>query len=124
MIAFVFDVIAARTRPTSSISVSGSMSTNTGVAPTRATEPAVAKNEKVGDDDFIARTDAERHQRHEQRVGAGRYGDRVRDPDGRRNLGFQLLDFRSQNELLRIADARDRGQNVLANRRVLKPEIE
>ena len=69
-------------------------------------------------------TDAERHQRHEQRVRAGRYGGRVRDPDGRRNLGFQLLDFRSQNELLRIADARHRGQNVLANRRVLKPEIE
>ena len=39
-------------------------------------------------------------------------------------IGFQLLDFRSQNELLRIADACHRGQDVLANRRVLKPEIE
>ena len=48
MIARVRGVIAARTRSMSSISVSGSTSTNTGLAPTRATEPAVAKNENVG----------------------------------------------------------------------------
>ena len=41
-------VIAARMAPAVTISVTGSTSTNTGVAPSRATDPAVAKNENVG----------------------------------------------------------------------------
>jgi hypothetical protein len=66
------------------------MSTNTGVAPTRDTEPAVAKNEKVGTmTSFL--TDAERHQRHEQRVRAGRYGDRAGTPMAAA-IRFQPLD--------------------------------
>ena len=48
MIALVRAVIAARTAAGSMLNVTGSMSTSTGVAPTRDDAPAVAKNEKVG----------------------------------------------------------------------------
>ena len=41
-------VIARRTASTSRLKPTGSMSTSTGVAPVRLTQPAVAKNEKVG----------------------------------------------------------------------------
>jgi hypothetical protein len=46
--ARVRGVIAARTRSASSISVWSSTSTKIGVAPTRDTQPAVAKKENVG----------------------------------------------------------------------------
>jgi hypothetical protein len=45
MIALVRGVMAASIREGSRLYVSGSMSTKTGVAPVRQTEPAVAKNE-------------------------------------------------------------------------------
>ena len=45
MIAFVAGVQAASTIDTSRLNVAGSMSTNTGRAPSRAIDPAVAKNE-------------------------------------------------------------------------------
>ena len=45
MIAFVLGVTAAATAVTSRLKVAGSMSTSTGVAPTRTIDPAVAKNE-------------------------------------------------------------------------------
>ena len=48
MIAFVRGPITAATSSARIINVSGSTSTKTGRAPTRATEPAVAKNENVG----------------------------------------------------------------------------
>ena len=44
MTAFVFGPIAAATASGEMLNVSGSMSTNTGVAPTLCTVPAVAKN--------------------------------------------------------------------------------
>ena len=76
-------------------------------------------------DHFVARTDAERHQRDEQRIGPrGDRRRRARPDDGRLPLAFQPFHLRSHNELLRIADARDRGQDLLAYRRVLEPEIE
>src|SRR5687768_5486894 len=46
--AFVRGVRARATAAGSTLKVSGSISTNTGVAPTRLTQPAVAKNENVG----------------------------------------------------------------------------
>jgi hypothetical protein len=45
--AFVLAVIAATAADASMLYVTGSMSTNTGVAPSRAITPAVAKNEYV-----------------------------------------------------------------------------
>ena len=48
MIALVRGVIAAIVASTSMLNVPGSMSTSTGFAPTRTTQPAVAKNEYVG----------------------------------------------------------------------------
>ena len=45
MIAFVRGVIAAATACGSRLKLTGSMSTSTGRAPTRAIVPAVAKNE-------------------------------------------------------------------------------
>jgi len=48
MIARVRGEIARATAAESRLNVTGSMSTNTGVAPTRCTDPAVAKNENVG----------------------------------------------------------------------------
>ena len=47
MMARVRDVTARRTAAGSMLKVTGSMSTKTGVAPTRAIDPAVAKNENV-----------------------------------------------------------------------------
>ena len=47
MIARVRGVIAASAASGLMLNVSGSMSTSTGVAPSRATQPAVAKNEYV-----------------------------------------------------------------------------
>ena len=47
MIAFVRGVIAAAACAGSMLKVAGSMSTSTGVAPTRTIAPAVAKNENV-----------------------------------------------------------------------------
>jgi hypothetical protein len=44
MIARVRDVIAPSIRAGSRLKVTGSISTNTGLAPTRAIDPAVAKN--------------------------------------------------------------------------------
>ncbi len=45
MIALVRGVIAAIAAAASMLNVSGSQSTSTGLAPTRTTQPAVAKNE-------------------------------------------------------------------------------
>ena len=45
MIAFVFGVIAAAMASPVAFSVAGSTSTSTGRAPSRHTQPAVAKNE-------------------------------------------------------------------------------
>ena len=68
-IARVRGVMARAIASGSALNVTGSISTNTGVAPTRLTHPAVAKNENVGRDDFVAWTDPERHQHRQQCIG-------------------------------------------------------
>ena len=47
-----------------------------------------------------------------------------RDAHERRQLALQRLDFRTHNELLRVADSIDGRADVAANRRVLELEIE
>ncbi len=75
-------------------------------------------------DDLVARADVERHQRDEQRVGAGRDA----DSEGRlrvgRDLFFELRDVRSENEALRVADLADGRFDLGAQRRVLPFQIQ
>ena len=124
IIALVFDVIADATALASMLNVARSMSTNTGRAPSLAMEPAVAKNEKGVVTTSSPGADAQRHQRRKKRVGARRHADRVRDAEKRFELALQAFDLGTQNELLRIADARDRRKHVAAQRRELRFEVE
>ena len=68
-------MIAASTACGSRQKYVGSMSTNTGVAPVRATELAVAANVNDGHDDLVARADAGGEQAEVQPGGAGVDGD-------------------------------------------------
>ena len=61
----------------SMLNVPGSMSTSTGRAPTRTIDAGGREERIRRGHDLVARTDAERHQRQQQRVGARRHGDRV-----------------------------------------------
>ena len=54
----------------SMLNETGSISTNTGVAPRRHTELTVAKNVKARDDHFVARADAQRVQGKHKGIGA------------------------------------------------------
>ncbi len=87
----------------------------------RRAEPADAagrREERIRRrDDFVARADAERHQRDEQRVGARRDGDRVLGLEERRQLALERVDFRAQDEPLAVADARERREELVADRR-------
>ena len=75
MIALVRGVIAAIAAAVSMLNVPGSISTSTGLAPTR-THAAGGGEERIGRrDHLVARADVERHQRREHRVGAGRQAD-------------------------------------------------
>jgi hypothetical protein len=85
------------------------MSTSTGVAPTRTT--------------LVARTDIERHQRDQERVGARRDADPIRHTDARRQLTLEALGFRAENESLAVAHPGDGGKDLIAQRRVLGLEV-
>ena len=87
-------------------------------------QPAVAKNENVLVIDLVARADAERHQRRQQRVGARRDGDGVRDAEVGGELRSSASTSGPHDEPLAVADARDRGEDLVAQRPVLRLEIE
>ena len=124
MTARVRDVSAVRTPSGSMLNVPGRMSTNTGVAPTLLIQPAVAKNEYVVVTTSSPRTDAERHQHGEERIGAGRNGYRVARLQRAAEFGLELLDLGAEDEPLAIADAFDGGEQLAAKRPVLRLEIE
>ncbi len=63
------------------------MSTKTGFAPSERDHFGRREERERHGDDFVARTDVERHQRHQQRVGAAGHTDAVFGPD----VGCQLL---------------------------------
>jgi hypothetical protein len=86
--------------------------------------PCRRKEGKRGRDHFIAWSDAQGHERHENGVSAGRHPDRVRDPESRGHFGLQLFHLRAHHELLGIADARHRRQHFVADGRILKLKIE
>ncbi len=100
------------------------MSTNTGRAPSLAMDPAVAKNENGVVTTSSPAPISERHQRRKKRVGARRHAYGVRNSEKRFELALQAFDLGTQNELLRIADARDRLEHVAAQRRELCFEVE
>ena len=77
-----------------------------------------------GGDDFVAAADAERHQDREQRVGAGRHRMACRRLERAAELGLELLDLGPEDEPLAVADALDGGEQLAAERPVLRLEIE
>ena len=122
--ALVRGVIAARTEAASTIDVTGSTSTKTGVAPSRATDPAVAKNENVG---VMTSSPGPIPSAISATTSASVPDDTPTawaTPSARASLGFQLLHFRTHNELLRVAHARDRREHVGADGGILRLEIE
>ena len=122
--ARVRGVTARATAAGSRLKVAGSMSTNTGVAPSRLTVPAVAKNEYVERDHLVAGPDAERHQRGQQGVGPRRQADGVRHLEPVGQLVFEGLDFGTEDEALAVGDAGQRVQDLPANRAVLCLQVE
>ena len=100
------------------------MSTSRGVAPSRAMQPAVAKNEYVLVMTSSPGADAERHHRDEQRVGSRRDADGVGDAERIGQLALERLDLGPLDEPLAVADASDRRQHLVADRPVLRLEIE
>ena len=75
-------------------------------------------------DDLVAGTDAERHQRDEQRVGARRQADGVRDAEVGRHLALERLDLGAADEPLAVGDPRHRGEDFVADRPVLRLQIQ
>ena len=90
----------------------------------RDTAPAVAKNEYRTGDDLIARPHPERHERDEQRVGAGADADGVRHAEQLRHLVLEGFDLRAHDEALAVADAHDRREHLVADARELRLEVE
>ena len=75
-------------------------------------------------DHFVAGTDAQRHHRDEERVGARRHADGIGDFQRFRQLTFERLDLRPLYETLTVADTSDRVEYLLTDRTVLSLEIE
>ena len=74
-----------------------------------AGDDAGGREERVGrQHDLIARPDAERHQRHQQRIGARRQRQRVLAAEVGLELAFEVLDFGAEDVLTAADDADDR----------------
>ena len=124
MIAFVFGVRADATAPASILNVAGSMSTNTGRAPSLAIEPAVAKNENGVVTTSSPGPTSSAIKRSKQRIGARRNANGVRNSKKRFELALQAFNLGTEDEVLRIADARDRLEHTVAQRRELRLQVE
>ncbi len=86
---------------------------------------AGGREKRVGRrDDLVARLDVERHERQQQRVGAGRDGDRVADAEHQGQLAFERGDLGAHDEALAVADPFDRGENLGAKRAVLRMKVQ
>ena len=100
------------------------MSTSLGVAPRRETTPAVAKNENVGvitsspgpmPSAISATSSASVPDDSPTACGTPRYS---------ADLALETVDFGTADEALAVADARDRGQDLLPQGPVLPLQIE
>ena len=107
------------------LNVAGSMSTRRGVAPTRTIDAGGGEEGERRRDDLVAGSDAERHQRDEQGVGARRDADRrACTPSTARELTLEAVDLGPPDEPLAVADPGDGGEDLVAQRTVLRLEIE
>ena len=122
--ARVCGVIAAAIAAGSALQVAGSMSTSRGVAPQTDDRSGGREERECRRDDFVAGTDAERHQRDDQRVGSRRHADGVADANGCRELLFERVDLRAADEPLTVADAGDRCKDLVAQRTIWLLQIE
>ena len=77
-----------------------------------------------GRDDLVTRTDVERHQRKQQRVGAGRDADAVTGIRVGRDLLLELDDLRPEYEVLGSTEIADCGLDGRFQRRVLRAQVE
>jgi hypothetical protein len=75
-------------------------------------------------DDLVVRAHVEGHQRHQQRVSAGRHAYRVADADQRGDLALEGVDFVTEDESLAVADADDRGKRLVPELRPLPRQVE
>src|SRR6185503_1230410 len=66
----------------------------------------------------------ERHQREQQRIGAGGDGDSVSDAEHRRELALERVDLGAHDETLAVGDAGHRGDEGVAQRAILRVEVE
>ena len=91
----------------------------------QSNDGARCSKEAIGSrNDFIARLQINRHQRNEKCVRSGRNTNAVGTPAIRRDLSFQILDFRTEDESLRFEHPIDGRTNLIFNRRVLRLQIE
>ena len=75
-------------------------------------------------DDFIARANTQRHQAHEQGLGAAGTGDALICPREGSKLVFQLFDLRPHNVLAMLKHSVDAGLNLRLERLVLGFEVD
>ncbi len=96
--------------------------------PRRGAQPADApggREERVSRrEDVVAGADAERHHRGEESVGAGRDRDRVASFELADEIAFERVDFGTEDEPLAVADPRQGREDLVADRRVLRLEIQ
>jgi hypothetical protein len=90
----------------------GSISTKTGLAPNRCTQPAVAKKGKRRGDDLVARTDTRGHQGHQNGIGARTHRDGVRASQPFGDPRLEGGDLRTTDERLAGQHAVDRGTHL------------
>ena len=83
-----------------------------------------SKERKRWRDDLVPRSDAERHQGHEQRIGPRRHRNGMAHSDRGCQFRLESADFGAEDEVLRRADALDRTRDLVANRRILKMKVE
>lgn len=77
-----------------------------------------------GGDNRIARLDSGGHQREPESFGSGGAAGGCSGSGERGDFALEGLDFRTENESLGVADASDRGQNLVAKAIVLAAQIE
>ncbi len=86
--------------------------------------PGRREKRKRRHDDFRAGPDAKRHERNDQCVGARGHADGVTYFEPLGELAFERLDLGSEDEALTVGDARERLDDLVADRRVLRREVE
>src|SRR5580700_3890350 len=83
-----------------------------------------SKKAEWGSNDRIARLYASSDQRQPEGFGSGGATDGVSRSGEGCNLALERLNFRAENEVLRIANARNGGQDLVANAVILAMQVE